>query len=107
MNTSNKKIIKITSIQFESNEPEVLVKGCIKHGNMSYPTDILISQTQLNIIINQIKKKNPAFDFSETLTVETMYNNEKMFTANLSNSHYTTFDLDELFAPKTYIQIRA
>ncbi len=101
------KIIEIKSIQFESNEPEVLVKGNITQGTMRYSTDIIISQTQLNIIVNQLKKKNSAFNFSDTLTVETMFNNETMYTSDLSNTLESSFYLNELLAPKTFVQIRA
>lgn len=106
MSTLN-KTIEIKSIQFESSEPEVLVKGEISQGTMNYPTDILISQTQLNIIVNQLKKKNANFNFSDTLTVESMFDNEKMFTSDLSDAIHSTFYLNDLLAPKSYIQIRA
>jgi len=106
MSTLN-KTIEIKSIQFESSEPEVLIKGNISQGTLTYPTDILISQTQLNIIVNQLKKKNTNFNFSETLTVESMYDNEKMFTSHLSSTVDSTFYLNDLLPPKSYIQIRA
>jgi len=101
------KIIEIKSIQFESNEPEVLVKGSITQGNMSYPTDILISQTQLNMIVNKLNNINSDFSFSDTLTIESMYDNEKMFTSDIPNSIKSTFYLNELLAPNSYTQIRA
>ncbi len=106
MSTLN-KTIEIKSIQFESSEPEVLIKGNISQGKMSYPTDILISQTQLNIIVNQLKKKNSNFNFSETLTIEAMFDNEKMFTSHLSDAIHSTFYLNDLLVPKSYTQIRA
>lgn len=106
MSNSN-KIIEIRSIQFESNEPEVLVKGNITQGKMSYPTDILISQTQLNIIVNKLNNVNSEFNFQDTLTIERMYNNEKMFTSKIPNSIQSSFNLNKLLVPKSYIQIRA
>ncbi len=100
------KIIEIKSIQFESNNSEALIKGNIRQGNLNYPTDILVSQTQLNIIVNQLSKKNEDFNFFETLVIEEMYNT-KIYISTLESSIDSSFYLNELLAPKSYIQIRA
>ena len=101
------KTIDIKSIQFESNEEDVLVKGNVKQGNLEYPTDILVSQTQLNRIINQLKKQNKSFELGKYLLIECMYNNEKMFTAIFDEEINSRLKLHELLNLNTLLQIRA
>tara|TARA_B110000305_G_scaffold161064_1_gene178220 strand:+ start:875 stop:1213 length:339 start_codon:yes stop_codon:yes gene_type:complete len=101
------KTISITSLQFESNDPEVLVKGIIKNGHLEHTTDVLISQTQLNKIINQLKKQNSHFDLNSHLLVEKMYNSELMYTASFNSSVNTQLYLHELLNIQPYIQICA
>ena len=57
MEASIKKL-DIKSIQFESNDSEVLIKGSMSYGYLSHPTDILISQTQLNKVIKYGNTRN-------------------------------------------------
>ena len=101
------KTIEIKSIQFESNDPEVLVKGSVKQGHLEHSTDILISQTQLNKIINQLHKQNDNFSFNQSLIIEKMFNDEFMYTANFTNTFNTKVYLHELLNVKPYVQIRA
>lgn len=101
------KTIEIKSIQFESNDPDVLVKGIVSQGNLNYPTDILVSQTQLNKIVNSLKKQNSSFDLNKYLLIETMYNNETLFTANLDENVNSKLALHQLLNTQTFVQIRA
>ncbi|HIP32098.1 MAG TPA: hypothetical protein EYG86_05000 [Crocinitomicaceae bacterium] len=101
------KTIEISSIQFESNDPDVLIKGKVKQGNLEYPTDLLVSQTQLNRIINKLKKINFSFDINQYLLIENMYNNECIYTANFTNSINTKLNLSDVLNLQTYVQIRA
>ncbi len=101
------KTIEINSIQFESNDPDVLIKGKVKQGNLEYPTDLLVSQTQLNRIISKLKTINHSFDINQYLLIENMYNNECIYTANFTNSINTKLNLSDVLNLQTYVQIRA
>ena len=104
---TTEKIIEIRSIQFESNEPDVLIKGNVEQGDLSYPTDVLVSHKQLNKIINQLTKQNALFDFNTHLLVEDMYNNEQLFTAEFDSEVNAKLLLHELLNVQPYVQIRA
>lgn len=106
MNTSS-KTIEIKRIQFESNDPDVLIKGTVKQGNLEYPTDILVSQTQLNKIVNQLKKQNESFELNEIITVDQMGMNEYMYTAKFNSEVNSRLYLKDLLQHQPYIQIRA
>tara|TARA_R110002072_G_scaffold266303_1_gene425172 strand:- start:18053 stop:18373 length:321 start_codon:yes stop_codon:yes gene_type:complete len=101
------KTIEIKSIQFESNDSDVLIKGSVKQGDLAYPTDVLVSQKQLNKIVNQLTKQNAQFDFNTYLLVEEMYNNERMFTAEFDSDVNAKLLLHELLNIQSYVQIRA
>ena len=55
--------IAITSILFESNDTEVLIKGNISQGVMNYDTDLVVTHSQLNIIFNSLQKQNQTLLF--------------------------------------------
>ena len=106
MEASIKKL-DIKSIQFESNASEVLIKGNMSYGHLSHPTDILISQTQLNKVINQLNKQNTNFEFDQFITAEPMYDNETLYTV-LFNSNVNTFlYLHEILNIQPYVEICA
>ncbi|MBL1280845.1 MAG: hypothetical protein COA33_011260 [Fluviicola sp.] len=101
------KTIEISSIQFESNEADVLIKGKVQQGDLSYPTDVIVSQTQLNKVVNQLGRQNSHFDFNTHVIVEEMYNNEHLFTAEFGKTINSKLSLNDLLNIQTYVQIRA
>ena len=64
----SQKTIEVKSILFESNDPEVLLKGIVTKGHMQYETDIIISQSQLNIVMNLLQKQNQSVEIDQYLT---------------------------------------
>lgn len=106
METTVKKL-SINSIQFESNNLEVLIKGSMSHGHLSHPADILVSQTQLNKIINQLTKQNNAFEFESFMSAEPMYNNETIYTVNFDHNVNSTLFLHEILNIQPYVEICA
>lgn len=106
MEASIKKL-EITSIQFESNDLEVLIKGKMSYGHLSHPTDILVSQTQLNKIINQLSKQNTNFEFDKFITAEKMYDNETLYTILLDSDINSSLYLHEILNTQSYVEICA
>ena len=101
------KTIEINRIQFESNDPDVLIKGNVKQGNLEYPTDILVSQTQLNKIVNQLKKQNENFELNEIITIDQTGMNDFLYTAKFNSEVNSRLFLHDLLQQQPYVQIRA
>lgn len=101
------KIITIKEIMFESNDPEVIVKGSIRDGVLSYNSEISISHSQLNILLNQFNQQDETFSINHYLTSEKMENGEQLYTANTSDISSNSFSLG-IFENNSQIrQIRA
>ena len=101
------RTIEVKSILFESNDPEVLVKGKMTKGHMTFDTDVIISQSQLNCLINQLRKQNKGFEMSQLLTSEKMYNDETLYSAEFSTVSNRQVDLEDLSVIRPIKQIRA
>ena len=89
--------IAITSILFESNDTEVLIKGNISQGVMNYDTDLVVTHSQLNIIFNSLQKQNQEISVNDFLISEKMYDGEVLYSANfseLTNNQISLFDIE-------------
>jgi len=106
MESSIKKLA-VASITFESNDPDVLVKGSISIGQLTYPTDFIISHTQLNVLINQLNKQNEHLKFEQLVKTEKMYNDETIYTACLDDSISNQVNMNNLFVNNPVVEIRA
>ena len=106
MNTSI-RTIEVNTILFESNDPEVLVKGTMTKGHMTFETDMLISQSQLNRLINQLQRQNNNLEMSQLLRSDKMYDNETLYTAELSSVSNRSINLRDLSVLRPVKQIRA
>lgn len=104
---SVKKVIEINEVLFETNDDEVLVKGNIEQGHMKFSTELIISHTQLNQLINELKKINHFFDFSNLFKSEKMYNGETLYSALFSGELTRKIDLNLLSINAPLRQIRA
>ena len=49
--------IEVQQITFETGDHEVIVKANVQQGNLSYDTQLLISFSDLNCLINNIQKQ--------------------------------------------------
>lgn len=101
------KTLQINSILFESNDCDVLVKGTVTSGFMTYNTDVLISMTMLNRLISQLQKENISLDFNDLLNSERMDDGQWLYSANLSNLTHRMVDLSDLSPAQPFRQIRA
>lgn len=104
---TQKRTFELNSFLFESNAQEVSLEGTIVNGNMSFPTEICISHSQLNILINQLKKQNEVLNIEDFLESEEMYNGEVLYTAVLSNKISRIIDLSILTLTHSIMQVRA
>jgi len=101
------KTLEISTILFESNDTSVLVKGTINQGHLNYLSDITVSMSQLNQLLNQLKRQNERFELEDIMTSEPMYNDETLFTINMSQSHNSSVNLNELTNQDAIRQLRA
>lgn len=101
------KTLQINSILFESGDQDVLVKGTVTSGFMTYNTDVLISMSMLNLVISQLQKENESLDFNELLVSEKMDDGQWMYSAHLDHVDHRMIDLGSLAPSQAIRQIRA
>lgn len=106
MNTTENQL-NVQSIVFVSNDPEVLVKGQLSKGHMSFDTELLITQTQLNKLVNALGKQNHDFSMDQLLHRENVDQNQTLFYADFGSIDDTIVDLPSILDMNTVKQIRA
>lgn len=99
--------IDISSLVFTSTDAEVLVKGTVSRGKLSYESEILITQTQLNMVLNQLSRQNESFSVDNYLKMEQVDQYEHVFYADLSSVVYSTIDIAPIVKSRQITQIRA
>jgi hypothetical protein len=104
---THKRTFEVNSFLFESDDPNVSLKGRIINGHMSFPTELSISHSQLNILINELKKQNVEMKVEDYLEAEKMYNNQILYTAIFSKKLSRLIDLNSLTLTRPIKQLRA
>jgi len=104
---TGRKILKISHVLFETNDNEVLVKGEIQKGHMKFSTDVIITHTQLNLLLNQLRKMNQFVDFSKLFKTEKMYDGETLYSALFTDETNNKIDMSLLAQAAPLRQIRA
>jgi hypothetical protein len=99
--------IEISSLVFTTNDPEVLVKGTVSRGKLSYETELLITQSQLNMVINQLIRQNESFSVDHYLKTERVDQYEQLYYADFSAVVDTTIDIATIVKSHQITQIRA
>ncbi len=99
--------IAISSLVFTSNDVEVLVKGNVFRGQLSYETELLITQTQLNMVLNQLIKQNDSFTVDSYLKSEQVDQYEQLYYADFTTVENTTIDIRPIIDEHQIMQIRA
>jgi hypothetical protein len=99
--------IAISSLVFTSNDPEVLVKGTVSRGKLSFETELLITQTQLNMVLNQLGKQNEFFQVDTYLKSEQVDQYERLYYADFSSLENTKIDIRPIIKQHQITQIRA
>lgn len=99
--------LTIGTVLFESNDPEVLIKGTVHKGHLKYDAELLINHSQLNRVVSQLQKQNTDFDFTAHLQSEKMDNNEILYRAILPAQIERQIAISSLSHPESIKQIRA
>lgn len=80
-------LISIKSIIFESNDSEVLVKGEMTKGTLSYDGELVVSQSQLNKLLCEMNKFSAEqFDQANIFQSESIGPNETLYFADFENA---------------------
>lgn len=101
------RTFNIDRIIFESGDQEVMLKGKLNDGVLNYQSDLIISFSQLNFIINQLSNNNANFSIDTHLTKEFMYDNLYMYEADVSTIPNNEIDLFAISEQSEIKQIRA
>ena len=99
--------IKINTISFESGDKNVYVNATLSTGNLNYPSDLVISNTDINLIINKLQQQNPDEDISTFFDEEKMYDGSIFYKLNSSKYTTTNFYVNQLEFSQQIKQIRA
>lgn len=99
--------MELSSVVFLSTDHEVLVKGSISKGHMSYETDLLVSHTQLNRMLNDLRRTNIDFSEETFLKSEKIENNDTLYYADFSQLPNALVNISEMFDTQNIRQIRA
>lgn len=77
--------IKIESIVFDNTDTKVLIKGETFKNHLSYASEMFISFNELNVLMNDLQKKNPLVLISDLLKEE-----------SFGEYHQTILDAEQL-----------
>jgi hypothetical protein len=99
--------IKINTISFESGDTNVYVNAILSKEKLSYPSDLVISHTDLNVIINKLQQQNPESDISSYFDEEIMYDGSSFYRLNSAKYSTTNFQVNHFEFTQKIKQIRA
>lgn len=100
-------IFNVQGILFESNDTEVLMKGLTVKGVMKYESELVISHTQLNMVLNLLQRQNAETDVQNYILSEPMYNGESLYSADFNQLSNVSIELDAISTSVPLKQIRA
>ncbi len=99
--------IELKDIIFTSSDTEVMVKGNILRGHMSYETELYITHTQLNMVMNQLRSKNENFSTEHILKSEQIDTYEILYYSDLTMLSNTLVDFGSILQGETIFRISA
>lgn len=106
MDTLN-QTIRIKEILLITSNNEITIIGTINRDFLHYETEINISSTQLNLIINQLQKSNPDCDISEMFHSRVAENGQLIFFFDSSFLKNSSVELNTNMQNNLFRQIRA
>lgn len=98
---------KVQSVLFESNDPEVLMKGITVKGVMQYESELVLSQTQLNMVLNMLQRQNAETTVYERIISEPMYDGAFLYSGDFTALPNASIDLTTISTNVPMKQIRA
>jgi len=106
MNRSN-QLLKINAITYDNVDSNVLIQATSLNDHLSYETQLFISFSELNIVLNELQKRNPEKKVSELFIEERLdqYFTQHYLDANTLKNSTILFDRSILSSTKK--QIRA
>ena len=106
MNTLSKKF-DISRITFETGDNEVVLTGTMFQGLMNYASELIISFSQLNSVLNQLAKSNSGFNIQNHMTKQHMYEDQYMYEVNLNDNLNKRVNLASMSSDDSMRLIRA
>ncbi|MFT5859289.1 MAG: hypothetical protein ACI865_001389 [Flavobacteriaceae bacterium] len=102
-----KNNVAVKSVVFTSNDADVLLKGTIEKGHLSYDTEMVITQTQLNLVLNSLKRQNDVFSIDDCLSSERIDRDETLYYADFDHLANSLINIEALIGTQEILQIRA
>ncbi|GAB5416531.1 MAG: hypothetical protein Crog4KO_08830 [Crocinitomicaceae bacterium] len=100
-------IFNVQSILFESNDPEVLMRGTVVKGVMQYESELILSHTQLNKVINLLQRQNADTTIHDLISSEPMYDGVLLYSGSFAELPQTRISLEQISTNEPMKQIRA
>ncbi len=100
-------VFNVQRFLFESNDTEVLLQGVSVKGVMHYESELLVSHTQLNMILNLLQRQNPEISVNDYVVSEPMYNGETLYSGSFKELSNVHIELDAIATDLPLKQIRA
>lgn len=98
---------ELGTIEFESSYQEVKISGSMHENQLSYPSELIINQKQLNCIINQLYATNENFDLQEKLNSFEYAPGCSIYNIDLSDVDSKLIELSLIEPFNSFIQICA
>lgn len=100
--------INIHKITFETGDSDVCVNTTIQQGNLSYDSELVISFSDLNILINKMQKQiGDQIDVSSLFESDKMYNGNLLYNLDVEKKLNTPILLESMVFTHSIRQIRA
>lgn len=97
----------VQSILFESNDPEVLMRGTMVKGVMQYESEIILTHTQLNMVMNLLQQQNAETTIHDFISSETMYDGGLLYSGTFAGLPNASIALYRISTNVPMKQIRA
>jgi hypothetical protein len=101
------RTFNVSRIIFESNDSEVMLKGQVNDGYLTYDSDLIISFSQLNSVLNSLASSNSSFSIDSYMNKEYMGDNAYLYEADLTQLNDNQIDLFDISYQSNVRQIRA
>lgn len=97
----------VQQVLFETNDSEVLLQGTTIKGVMHYESQLILTHTQLNQVLNLLQRQNAECDIHSCVKSEPMYNGETLYSGYFAELPNATIDLSLIATNYPMKQIRA
>jgi len=99
--------IEIKEVLILSGAEEITVVGVVHRDQLHYETQIEIRSTQLNMLINELQKKNPEVEVSGMFQSRPLATGKSFFYLNGLETIDSVINIDTIYEEQMIRQIRA